>query len=77
MQALRDRAKQYAGDGQFELYKTSIKFDNPEARLAHNFPLDMQQIEVRQMVKAADNTGKPFPEVKDPSKSPWPQTLDF
>ena len=29
MQALRDRAKPYAGDGHFELYKTSIKFDNP------------------------------------------------
>jgi aryl-alcohol dehydrogenase-like predicted oxidoreductase len=77
MQALRTRAKQYAGDGQFELYKTSIKFDNPEARLAHSFPLDMQSIEVRQMVKSADNTGMPYPEVKDPSKSPWPQTLDF
>jgi aryl-alcohol dehydrogenase-like predicted oxidoreductase len=77
MQALRDRAKQYAADGHFELYKTSIKFDNPEARLAHDFPLDMQQIELRQMVKATDNTGKPFPQVADPTKAPWPQTLDF
>ncbi len=77
MQALRDRAKQYAGDGRFELYKTSIKFDNPEARLAHDFPLDMQQIEVRQLVKATNNSGRPFPEVKDPQKSPWPQTMDF
>lgn len=63
MQALRDRAKQYAGDGQFELYKTSIKFDNPEARLAHEFPLDMKQIEVEQMVKATENTGRPYPQV--------------
>jgi uncharacterized protein len=77
MQALRDRAKPYAGDGRFELYKTSLKFDNPEARMAHGFPIDMQQIEVRQMIKATDNTGAPFPEVKDPGKSPWPQTLDF
>ena len=77
MQALRDRAKQYAGDGHFELYKTSIKFDNPEARIAHDFPFDLQQVEVRQMVKATNNTGNPFPEVKDPSKSPWPQTMDF
>ena len=38
--------RQYAADGRFELYKTSIKFDNPEARLAHDFPLDLQQIEV-------------------------------
>ena len=77
MQALRDRAKQYAGDGHFELYKTSIKFDNPEARIAHDFPFDLQQIEVRQMVKATDNTGNPFPQVKDPGKSPWPNNLDF
>lgn len=77
LQDLRNRAKPYAGDGHFELYKTSIKFDNPEARIAHNFPLDLQQIEVRQMMKATNNTGKPFPTVKDPSKSPWPQTMDF
>jgi hypothetical protein len=77
MQALRERAKPYAGDGHFELYKTSIKFDNPEARIAHEFPLDMQQIEVRQMVKATNNTGEPYPEVKDPSKSPWPPTMNF
>ncbi len=77
MQALRDRAKAHAADGRFELYKTSIKFDNPEARIAHSFPLDLQQIEVRQLVKATNNTGKPFPEVKSPDKSPWPQTMDF
>ena len=44
--------------------------DNPETRYAHDFPQDMQSIEVRQIVKAANNTGDPFPEVKDPSKSP-------
>ena len=63
MSALRERAKAYAGDGHFELYKTSIKFDNPEARLAHDFPLDMEQIEVKQMVKAAENSGRPYPAV--------------
>jgi hypothetical protein len=63
IQKLRDRAKQYAGDGQFELYKTSIKFDNPEARLAHDFPIDMKQVEVEQMVKATQNTGSPYPQV--------------
>ena len=77
MQALRDRAKAHSGDGRFETYKTSIRYDNPEARIAHGFPFDLQQIEVRQMVKATDNTGKPFPEVKSPDKSPWPQTMDF
>jgi hypothetical protein len=39
----------------------SLKFDNPEARLSHNFPLDNQQAEVKEMMKAADNTGHPFP----------------
>jgi uncharacterized protein len=65
MKALRDRAKPYAGDGRFELYKTSIKFDNPEARLAHDFPLDMQQAEVKQMVYATQNSGRPFPQVSE------------
>ena len=32
MQALRDRVKEYAADGRFELYKLSLRFDNPEAR---------------------------------------------
>jgi hypothetical protein len=65
MKALRDRAKPYAGDGRFELYKTSIKFDNPEARLAHEFPIDMQQAEVKQMVYATQNSGRPFPQVNE------------
>jgi aryl-alcohol dehydrogenase-like predicted oxidoreductase len=65
MQALRERAKPYAGDGRFELYKTSIKFDNPEARLAHEFPLDLQQVEVKQMVYATQNSGRPYPQVSD------------
>ncbi len=64
MQALRDRCRPVAADGRFELYKTSIKYDNPEARLAHSYPLDMQQLEVKQRMKEAGNNGKPFPEVK-------------
>ncbi len=61
MQALRSRVRDYAGDGRFELYKVSLKFDNPEARLAHQFPLDEQQAEVKEMMRATDNSGKPFP----------------
>ena len=64
MQALRDRCRQYAADGRFELYKLSLKFDNPEARLAHRFPLDMQQVEVKEMLKMTDNSGHPYPSVK-------------
>lgn len=63
MQALRERVKPEAGDGRFELYKLSLKFDNPEARLAHEFPLDMQSVEVKEMVNATKNTGHPFPKV--------------
>ncbi len=63
MQALRDRAKPYAGDGHFELYKTSIKFDNPEARIAHDFPFDLEQVEVKQMIYETQNTGRPYPQV--------------
>ncbi len=63
MQALRDRCRQYAADGHFEIYKLSIKYDNPEARLAHGFPIDEQQMEVKEMLKASDNTGHPFPQL--------------
>ena len=62
MQELRDRCKPDAADGRYELYKLSLKFDNPEARLAHNFPLDTEQSEVKDMLGAQQNTGHPFPE---------------
>jgi aryl-alcohol dehydrogenase-like predicted oxidoreductase len=62
MQALRDGVRQYAGDGRFELYKLSLQFDNPEARLAHDFPLDMKSAEVREMVDSS-NTGRAWPKV--------------
>ena len=63
MQALRDRCFPVAGDGRYELYKTSLKYDNPEARRAHGLPLDEQQAEVKEMLKATENTGHPFPEL--------------
>lgn len=63
MQALRDRLRVYAADGRFELYKLSLKFDNPEARLPHQYPLDMQSVEVKEMVASTENTGHPFPQV--------------
>ena len=42
--------------GRFELYKVSLKFDNPEARRAHDFPVDAQQMEVKEELDYA--TGK-------------------
>jgi aryl-alcohol dehydrogenase-like predicted oxidoreductase len=64
MSALRDRLKPDAADGRYELYKLSLKFDNPESRLAHGFPLDTQQSEVQDMLGSAENTGHPWPEKK-------------
>jgi aryl-alcohol dehydrogenase-like predicted oxidoreductase len=64
MQSLRERCRAKAADGRFELYKVSLKFDNPEARLAHDFPLDLKSVEVQEMIKATDNTGDPFPKVR-------------
>lgn len=66
MQALRDRVRPYSLDGRYEPYKVSLKFDNPEARLAHDFPLDMQQKEVKEMLGASQNTGKPYPKYPAP-----------
>ena len=65
MQQVRDSVGQYAADGRFELYKLSLKFDNPEARLAHDFPLDMQQAEVKEMLAATENTGKPYNKITE------------
>jgi predicted aldo/keto reductase-like oxidoreductase len=68
MQALRDRVKTSAGDGRFELYKTSIRYDNPEARMSHGFPLDMKSNEVQEMMSATKNSGKPFTTIPMPQK---------
>jgi aryl-alcohol dehydrogenase-like predicted oxidoreductase len=49
MQALRDRCARAAGDGRHETYKISLRYDNPQARQAHGFPLDAKQKEVKEM----------------------------
>ncbi len=54
MQALRDRCAATAADGRFEVYKTSLRFDNPMTRLPHGFPVDKKQKEVQEMF---DNPG--------------------
>src|SRR5271156_4981761 len=50
MQALRDRCAKAAGDGRYEFYKLSLRYDNPQARLPHGFPLDPTQREVQEML---------------------------
>jgi aryl-alcohol dehydrogenase-like predicted oxidoreductase len=62
MNALRERCKPDAADGRYEVYKLSLRFDNPEARLAHGFPLDTTQSEVKDMLGSELNTGHPFNE---------------
>ncbi|HEY9632327.1 MAG TPA: aldo/keto reductase [Coleofasciculaceae cyanobacterium] len=42
MQALRDRCAQYAADGRFELFKTSMQFEADEGRKQHGFPLQAE-----------------------------------
>lgn len=64
MQKLRDRCREAAADGRFETYKVSLQFDNPEARMTHSYPLDMQQKEVKEMVRMAENTGYPWPKLQ-------------
>ncbi len=63
METIRERVRTVAADGRFELYKVSLKYDNPEARMSHDFPLDLQQKEVQEMVNT-ENTGDAFPRPK-------------
>jgi predicted aldo/keto reductase-like oxidoreductase len=60
MQSLREKTRALAADARYELYKVSLKFDNPEARTAHDFPIDTQQSEVKDMLAEIKNTGHPF-----------------
>jgi predicted aldo/keto reductase-like oxidoreductase len=38
MQATRDRVRQFAADGRFELFKTTTKYDGKEGREQHHYP---------------------------------------
>ena len=51
MEEMRRRCAEAAGDGRFELYKVSLKYDNPQAREPHHFPLDPTIKEVKAMFK--------------------------
>jgi aryl-alcohol dehydrogenase-like predicted oxidoreductase len=53
MDDLRARCAPAAGDAHFELYKTTLRFDNPQARLPHGYPLDPTQKEVQDMFENA------------------------
>ncbi|MEN3332807.1 MAG: uncharacterized protein V7641_2172 [Blastocatellia bacterium] len=59
MQALRDHCAPVAADGRFELYKVSIKYDNPETRRPHDFPIDSQQKEIKELIEQGGGQKKP------------------
>ena len=65
MRALEERVKDVAADGHFELYKISIKYDNPQARMAHGFPIDMQSDETKETLLASQNDGHPYPKIQE------------
>jgi predicted aldo/keto reductase-like oxidoreductase len=59
MSALRERCRPRAADGRYELYKVSLAFDNPQARLAHGFPLDPKNMEVKEALDGATSLSPP------------------
>jgi len=58
MQALESRCAATAADGRYELYKVSLKYDNPEARRPHHYPIDQTQKEVKEMLQEAGGQNK-------------------
>jgi predicted aldo/keto reductase-like oxidoreductase len=53
MAAVRQKAAPAAPDGRYELYKMTLKYDNPQARIAHGFPEDDQSKETKEKLEAA------------------------
>jgi predicted aldo/keto reductase-like oxidoreductase len=60
-QSLRERCRAKAADGRYELYKVSLQFDNPQARMAHGFPLDVKNMEVKEALEATTALSPPRP----------------
>jgi hypothetical protein len=56
MDALRAKCAAFAADGRFEVYKGSLRFDNPMTRLPQGFPVDPSQKEVKIMLKKGNGT---------------------
>jgi predicted aldo/keto reductase-like oxidoreductase len=61
MRSLRERCRAKAADGRYELYKVSLQFDNPQARVAHGFPLDVKNMEVKEALEAMSPLSPPRP----------------
>jgi aryl-alcohol dehydrogenase-like predicted oxidoreductase len=53
MDAIRKKCAPFAADGRFEPYKVSLKYDNPETRMPHGFPVEPGNKEMKEMFKEA------------------------
>jgi len=58
MAALRASSAPMAADGRFELYKLSLRYDNPEGRRAHGFPTDPTEKEIAQTLGEVMGTAR-------------------
>jgi len=71
MQALRERTRQAAGDGRYELYRGVAEVDNPQARIAHDFPIDEQSPEVKEMLEGHAEYGTSLSGCKNRRSHRW------
>jgi uncharacterized protein len=59
MQAVRAKCAAAAADGRYELYKVSIRYDNPQARQVHSFPDDPTEKEMKETQQQIMGSGVP------------------
>jgi predicted aldo/keto reductase-like oxidoreductase len=58
MESLRQRCAKVAADSRYEMYKVSLRFDNPWTRIPHGFPLDPTEKEVKDQNKDVMGSAK-------------------
>jgi aryl-alcohol dehydrogenase-like predicted oxidoreductase len=58
MDAIRKTCAEFAPDGRYEPYKVSLKYDNPETRLPHGFPVESTNKEMKEMFQEAGEKPK-------------------
>jgi aryl-alcohol dehydrogenase-like predicted oxidoreductase len=58
MDAIRKKCAPFAADGRYEPYKVSLKYDNPETRMPHGFPVEPENKEMKEMFKESGEKPK-------------------
>ena len=53
LQKLRERCSETAADGRFDSCKVSLAFDNPQAREAHDFPVEGEPLVIFEVEDAS------------------------